>query len=222
MEKHSVSRLIGSPPGYVGYGEGGQLTEKVRRQPYSVVLFDEIEKAHPDVFGLLLQILEDGRLTDSGGRTVSFCNTVIIMTSNVGTSVRSRKTGFGDTAHEDSREKILNGAKETFKAELLSRIDETVVFNDLDLTSLEMIAESMLSEVASRAHALGFDISFDSTVAKMIAKKGAEDGNGARNVRRIISKTVEDKLSRDILCGAISKSAPLTFSANSESLILTV
>ncbi|MBE6577912.1 MAG: ATP-dependent Clp protease ATP-binding subunit [Ruminococcaceae bacterium] len=222
MEKHSVSRLIGSPPGYVGYGEGGQLTEKVRRRPYCVVLFDEIEKAHSDVFNLLLQILEDGRLTDSQGRTVSFCNSIIIMTSNVGTSGISRKTGFGD-AHDAAKvqkERITEAAKQTFKPELLSRIDEMIVFNDLSLSSLQKIASTMLDEVVERAHALGFEISFDSSVSEMIAQSGMKDGCGARNVRRIIAKEVEDKISLDILNGKLQKCLPLTFSAESEHLVM--
>ncbi len=224
MEKHSVSRLIGSPPGYVGYGEGGQLTEKVRRRPYSVVLFDEIEKAHEDVFDILLQILEDGRLTDSQGRAVSFSNTVIIMTSNAGTSGLSRKTGFGNTDSSESERKaqIRDAAKRTFKPELLSRIDEVIVFNDLTPDSIGTIAEKMLDDVARRALSLGFEISFESSVAQMIAHKAIKDGGGARNVRRIVSKEIEDKISLDILNGTLQKSRPLTFSVDNESLLLTV
>ncbi len=222
MEKHSISRLIGSPPGYVGYGEGGQLTEKVRRRPYSVVVFDEIEKAHSDVFNLLLQILEDGRLTDAQGRTVSFCNSVIIMTSNVGTSDKARKTGFGEPSDVANahNERIREAAKQSFKPELLSRIDEVIVFNDLSLNSLEKIAASMLDEVVLRAQSLGYEISFESSVAQMIALKGMKDGCGARNVRRIISKEIEDKISLDILNGTLQKSRPLTFVADNECLML--
>ncbi len=223
MEKHSISRLIGSPPGYVGYGEGGQLTEKVRRRPYSVVLFDEIEKAHSDVYDLLLQILEDGRLTDSGGRVVSFRNCVIIMTSNAGASSNLRKTGFGDAS--DTRQthaaRLLDAAKTVFKPELLSRVDETVVFYDLNATTLERIAARMLDEVSERARALGYDITFEDTVAKMIADKSLSDGGGARNVRRLISQTVEDKISLDIIDGKLKKSRPLKFSADSNTLIAT-
>jgi ATP-dependent Clp protease ATP-binding subunit ClpC len=223
MEKHSVSKLIGSPPGYVGYGEGGLLTEKVRRRPWSVVLFDEIEKAHADVCNILLQILEDGRLTDTQGRVVSFCNTVVIMTSNAGTAKTTHVTGFGDGNERAARQKerILSSLKDTFRPELLGRIDETVVFNDLDVEALTCIAAKRLTEVSARAAVLGFDISFDSTVARMIALKGLADGSGARNVRRMITRTVEDRLASEILLGNIKKSRSMTLCADEGELVIT-
>ncbi|MBQ9112514.1 MAG: ATP-dependent Clp protease ATP-binding subunit [Clostridia bacterium] len=221
MEKHSVSKLIGSPPGYVGYGEGGRLTEAVRRRPYSVVLFDEIEKAHSDVFDLLLQVLEDGRLTDSQGRTVNFCNTMIIMTSNAGASDRTRISGFGspDASLSTDRERMMSSLKTTFKPEFLGRVDEIVVFNDLDLPALEQIAASLLAELSSRAAELGYSITFDRSVASMVALKNTAEGCGARNIRRTVIKTVEDRISREILRGNLVPNKALTLTATPEHLV---
>ena len=224
MEKHSVSRLIGAPPGYIGYGEGGQLTEKVRRKPYSVVLFDEIEKAHPDVLNVLLQILEDGKLTDSQGKIADFRNTVIIMTSNAGASDKCRITGFmGENGERDkAKERMTEALKETFKPEFINRIDEIVVFNDLSEDSLERIAQALLDELSERAHALGYNVSFDESVARMVARQSKKAGAGARNIRRIIRKYVEDKLSVEILNGSLTSSDSLTLRATEEALILPV
>lgn len=213
MEKHSVSRLIGSPPGYVGYGEGGQLTERVRRRQYCVVLFDEIEKAHPDVLNLLLQILEDGRLTDSRGRVVNFRNTVIIMTSNAGASECSRITGFlgdGDRRRSESAN-MLSALKQSLRPELLGRVDEIIVFDDLCFASLEKIAASMLNELVERARALGLDITFDASVAPEIAREAESERRGARGLRRIIAKKVQDKISLSVLDGTILPSVPFVF-----------
>ena len=209
MEKHSVSKLIGSPPGYVGYDEGGQLTEKVRRHPYSVVLFDEIEKAHPDVFNILLQVLEDGILTDSQGRRVDFKNTVIIMTSNAGASAAeqsARQVGFAVSgANEDEkaqREKtIMNALKSTFRPEFINRIDDIIIFNRLSHENICAIADLMLSEVASRTAALGITLEFDPSVTELVAKAGFDDAYGARPLRRAIVRLVEDTFSTEMLEG---------------------
>ena len=209
MEKHSVSKLIGSPPGYVGYDEGGQLTEKVRRHPYSVVLFDEIEKAHPDVFNILLQVLEDGILTDSQGRRVDFKNTIIIMTSNAGASAAeqsARQLGFAvSDANEDERAQrektIMNALKSTFRPEFINRIDDIIIFNRLSHENICAIADLMLSEVASRTAALGITLEFDPSVTELVAKAGFDDAYGARPLRRAIVRLVEDTFSTEMLEG---------------------
>ena len=210
MEKHSVSKLIGSPPGYVGFDDGGQLTEKIRRKPYSVVLFDEIEKAHPDVFNILLQILEDGVLTDSKGRKVDFKNTVIIMTSNVGAAgiVEPRRLGFGTVSDKNDEEKRMKSAvndalKATFKPEFLNRLDEIIVFNKLTDSDIEKIARIMLSDVSGRIASLGIDISFDDEVVTMLAKVGFDPVYGARPLRRAIVRRVEDSFSEAMLNGTV-------------------
>ncbi|MBQ8510799.1 MAG: ATP-dependent Clp protease ATP-binding subunit [Clostridia bacterium] len=203
MEKHSVSKLIGSPPGYVGYDEGGQLTEKIRRKPYSVVLFDEIEKAHPDVFNILLQILEDGILTDAQGRRVDFKNTIIILTSNVGASAlveQKRSLGFAPTAAEVSgKESVMSSLKETFKPEFLNRIDEIIVFNKLTDEDIKKIAAVMLAEVSGRIEKLGVSIEFDDEVLTMLAKEGFDPVWGARPLRRAIQRRVEDSFATAML-----------------------
>ncbi|MBR2616575.1 MAG: ATP-dependent Clp protease ATP-binding subunit, partial [Clostridia bacterium] len=210
MEKHSVSKLIGSPPGYVGFDDGGQLTEKIRRNPYSVVLFDEIEKAHPDVFNLLLQILEDGHLTDSHGRRVDFKNSVIIMTSNCGAaSLAVKKTmGFAPAGEEAKKqdeadeEKIRQALKETFRPEFLNRLDEIVVFHRLGKAEIGAIAEKMLSEVARRLQEnSGIALSFSPEVVEKLAEEGFDPVYGARPLRRAIQKRVEDSLSTYLLEG---------------------
>ncbi|MGN1347198.1 MAG: ATP-dependent Clp protease ATP-binding subunit [Eubacteriales bacterium] len=221
MEKHSVSKLIGSPPGYVGYDEGGQLTEKIRRRPYSVVLFDEIEKAHPDVFNILLQILEDGILTDAQGRRVDFKNTVIIMTSNAGVSELAnapRKLGFTDSsdtsAERDERERtkaaLLDALKHTFKPEFLNRVDETIVFNKLTDADIEKITELMLTEVTKRIEALGISITFDHDVVSSLAKEGFDPTYGARPLRRAIVRRVEDSFSEAMLRGDVKSGDRVT------------
>ncbi len=207
MEKHSVSKLIGSPPGYVGYDEGGQLTERVRRRPYSVVLFDEIEKAHPDVYDLLLQILDEGSLTDSQGRRVNFKNTVIIMTSNIGAkdAESARPLGFSAEKREnDISERMLSALKREFKPEILGRIDETVVFNPLGREDMEGISRRMLAEVVLRARTLGIELSFDEAVVSFIAEHSADSGYGARPIRRVITESIEDPLSEEYLRGTLS------------------
>ncbi len=209
MEKHSVSKLIGSPPGYVGYDEGGQLTEKVRRRPYSVVLFDEIEKGHPDIYNLLLQILEDGVLTDSQGRRVDFKNTILIMTSNVGSSaIQSEKTvGFtiGDHADQDDlRNHTMKELRQLFRPEFLNRIDETIVFNRLTREDVREIAKLFLNELAHRVQTLHIDMVFDDSVINLVVEKGYDPSNGARHLRRAVTRHVEDLLSEAMLTGQVS------------------
>ena len=207
MEKHSVSKLIGSPPGYVGYDEGGQLTEKIRRKPYSVVLFDEIEKAHPDVFNMLLQVLEDGILTDSQGRRVDFKNTVIIMTSNVGASALETKrsmgfaSGNGEKEKEDIKSILMSHLKDSFRPEFINRIDEIIIFNKLKEEDIERISNIMLSEVAKRINGLGINITFDESVIKLVSKEGFDPSFGARPLRRTIQRKIEDSFSSSMLEG---------------------
>lgn len=208
MESHSISKLIGSPPGYVGFDEAGQLTEKIRRKPYSVVLFDEIEKAHPDVMNMLLQILEDGRLTDSQGRTVNFKNTVIIMTSNIGARlITEKKTlGFskeGDNAaekeYEDSKKEVMAELKKSFRPEFLNRIDEIIVFHKLTEKEIRSIIDIMLKEVEKRLHEQRISVEIDSSAKELIAKKGTDTTYGARPLRRAIQSNIEDKIAEAIL-----------------------
>ncbi len=214
MEKFSVSRMIGSPPGYVGHDEGGQLTEAVRRKPYSVVLFDEIEKAHPDVFNILLQVLDDGRLTDSTGRTVDFRNTICVMTSNVGAAdveKNSRALGFSSTgkgemsarSYERMKESMLEELKRTFRPEFLNRVDELIVFHPLDEENILRIAGLMVGSVAQRLKERGIALSWDDNVLQYLAKEGFDPTYGARPLRRAIQRMVEDDLSEEILSGRI-------------------
>ena len=212
MEKHTVSRLVGSPPGYVGYDEGGQLTEAIRRRPYSVVLFDEIEKAHPDVFNILLQILEDGILTDSQGRKVDFKNSIIIMTSNVGAKLITDKTGglgfsSGDSSamsYENIKEKVMGELKRCFKPEFINRVDDIIVFHQLTQEDIEEIAKRMLSVLSKRVSELEITMDFDDEVVKKVAKAGFDPVYGARPLRRAIRSQIEDKLSEQMLDGTIS------------------
>ncbi|NLB10743.1 MAG: AAA domain-containing protein, partial [Clostridiaceae bacterium] len=220
MEKFDVSKLIGSPPGYVGYDEGGQLTEKVRRQPYSVVLFDEIEKAHPDVFNALLQILEDGRLTDSQGRTVNFRNTIVIMTSNIGarilTGSEGRRIGFGMPAdegeeksipmyggktYEEAKDLVMDELRKTFQPEFLNRVDSIVFFNMLDEEALEKIVDIMLADLVARIADLGIHTEITPAARKWLAKNGYKPEYGARPLRRLIQSVVEDGFSEALLDG---------------------
>ena len=217
MEKHSVSKLIGSPPGYVGYDEGGQLTEKIRRKPYSVVLFDEIEKAHPDVFNIMLQILDDGMLTDAKGIKVDFKNTVIIMTSNVGAqSITStgKPLGFAADTHEksntDIKEKAMAALKDLFRPEFLNRIDEIMVFNKLTEDEIATIAGKMLGDVADRIEKIGVKIHFTDELLKHLAKAGFDPVYGARPLRREIQRTVEDSFSEKMLAGDIKAGDSVT------------
>ena len=210
MEKHSVSKLIGAPPGYVGFDDAGQLTEKIRRKPYSVVLFDEIEKAHPDVFNIMLQVLEDGQLTDSHGRKVDFKNTIIIMTSNLGSSTLNepRKLGFSDaTSSDDTKDKIhenvMNALRNNFRPEFLNRLDEIVIFNKLSAEDIRKITSLMLSDVAKRINNLGISIKFSDEVCSYLSKVGYDPVYGARPLRRAIQQKFEDSFSTGMLEGNI-------------------
>ena len=215
MEKHTVSRLVGSPPGYVGYDEGGQLTEKVRRKPYSVVLFDEIEKAHPDVFNMLLQILEDGRLTDSQGRTVDFKNTIIIMTSNVGARLivdKQQNLGFtlNNNENADVKETVIAELKKVFRPEFLNRVDDIIVFSKLSKEEIKNIASKMLDNLSTRLKSIGVKINFTDEVVSKIADEGFDESYGARPLRRAIVSNIEDKLSEKILNGSFKESDSVT------------
>ena len=212
MEKHTVSRLMGSPPGYVGYEEGGELTEAVRRKPYSVVLLDEIEKAHPDVFNVLLQIMDDGRLTDNTGRTVSFKNTIVVMTSNAGAQVAAsgRSMGFGSERkneirdYETMKESVMKEVKELFRPEFINRVDELIVFHALTEEEIRRITEMMLKQVAGRLEEQEIHLRWDESVSEKLAKDGYDPKFGARPLRRLIQRTVEDTLSEELLQGHIS------------------
>ncbi|HHD2753774.1 TPA: ATP-dependent Clp protease ATP-binding subunit [Clostridium perfringens] len=212
MEKHGVARLIGAPPGYVGYEEGGQLTEKVRRSPYSVILFDEIEKAHPDIFNVLLQILEDGVLTDGKGRTVDFKNTIIIMTSNIGADKLDKKNAVGFSAREDNEQDydnmkslMLEELKQSFKPEFINRLDDIVVFHSLEKEHLLKIVDLMIGSLKERLNDLQLSLNFSQECKEFLVKKGTELKYGARPLRRVITKYIEDKLSEELLNGNILK-----------------
>ncbi len=210
MEKHSVSKLIGSPPGYVGFDDGGQLTEKVRRKPYCVLLFDEIEKAHPDVFNILLQMLDDGRLTDAKGRMVDFKNCIIIMTSNIGASiVKKRAMGFSpeesaSSGYEDMKENMILELKRNFRPEFINRIDDIIVFHKLTREDGSRIAELMISSVSKRLVDREIYLDYTDDAAKLLSDKGFDEEYGARPLRRVIQQAVEDKLSEEILAGTIN------------------
>ncbi|SHJ89853.1 ATP-dependent Clp protease ATP-binding subunit [Paramaledivibacter caminithermalis] len=227
MEKHSVAKLIGSPPGYVGYDEGGQLTEKIRRKPYSVILFDEIEKAHPDVFNILLQMLDDGRLTDGKGRTVDFKNTVIIMTSNVGASrIKKQKTlGFagldGNTQkdeYEKMKENIMSELRRQFRPEFLNRVDDIIVFHQLQKEHIKEIVDLMIVELTDRLKEMKISIEITESAKDYLAEKGYNIEYGARPLKRIITKMIEDRLSEEILMGKISKEDDIIVDVEEEKL----
>ena len=216
MESHSVSKLIGSPPGYVGYDEGGQLTEQVRRKPYSVILFDEIEKAHPDVYNMLLQILDDGRLTDAQGRVVSFKNTIIIMTSNVGVSALKntpKALGFSEESSERNEQKtkeiLLDALKKRFKPEFLNRVDVITVFHPLNEAQIKLIAKNMLYDINKKLKDKNITITFSEDVLDMVATQGYDPEYGARPLRRLIEQKIEDKLAEEMLAGNIQDNAVL-------------
>ncbi|MEH7456209.1 ATP-dependent protease ATP-binding subunit ClpC [Bacillus sp. JJ1127] len=226
MEKHSTSRLVGSPPGYVGYEEGGQLTEKVRRKPYSVVLLDEVEKAHPDVFNILLQVLEDGRLTDSKGRTVDFRNTIVIMTSNVGAEALKRNKHLGFNVQDESRDysdmkgKVMDELKKAFRPEFLNRIDEIIVFHMLEKKHIQEIVTLMVNQLVKRLKEQEIDLELTIAAIAAIADKGFDREYGARPLRRAIQKHVEDRLSEELLKGAIEKGQKVIFDAEGESFVI--
>ncbi|MCL2198787.1 MAG: AAA family ATPase, partial [Defluviitaleaceae bacterium] len=206
---HNVSRLIGSPPGYVGYDEGGQLSDRVRRKPYSVILFDEVEKAHPDVFNILLQVLDDGHITDSQGRKINFKNTVIIMTSNAGARsiVNPKKLGFvndndKDRSYEDMKKLVMEEVKNIFRPEFINRIDDIIVFHPLDNEDIQKITRLMLDETAARIRQnMDIDLIYTNELVEFIAKEGYDQSYGARPLRRAIQNKIEDELAEAILEG---------------------
>ena len=221
MEKQTTSKLIGAPPGYVGFEDAGQLTEKVRRKPYSVVLFDEIEKAHPDVFNMLLQILDEGRLTDSRGRVVSFKNTVIVMTSNVGASQISGnlRLGFGTGADAESeydkmRDKLMEELKKSFKPEFLNRVDDIIIFHKLDREAARRIAEIFTAGLTARLAEKDIKIIFTEQALDLLASQGYDKEYGARPLKRVIQRLVEDKLSEALLEGKIKSGERIKIDAS--------
>jgi ATP-dependent Clp protease ATP-binding subunit ClpB len=199
MEKHSVSRIIGSPPGYVGYDDAGQLTEKIRRKPYSVILFDEIEKAHPDVLNVLLQILDDGHVSDSHGKIVNFENTVIVMTSNAGSDNKGRSLGFDRSANQLGKEKAMKGLEEFLRPEFINRVDEVVYFNQLSEDNFKAIAKIMLSDLEGVLTEKGIQFQYDESVLDYLVKKSYSATYGARNLRRQIQKDLEDPIATKLI-----------------------
>ena len=229
MEKHSVSKMIGSPPGYVGFEEGGQLSEQVRKNPYSVILFDEIEKAHPDVFNVLLQVLDDGRITDSQGRTVDFKNTIIIMTSNAGAQriVDPKKLGFSnvenaESEHKDMKNNVMEEVKRLFKPEFLNRIDDIIVFRALSKEDVKGIAALMLKELKNRlAKQMDITLTYGDTVKNFIFEKGYDKKYGARPLKRAIQNNIEDSLAEEILSGKIQASDKVSMTVVDGKVVFT-
>jgi len=225
MEKFNVSRLIGSPPGYVGYEEGGQLTEKVRRNPYSVVLFDEIEKAHPDVWNILLQILEEGKLTDNVGRVVNFRNTIILMTSNVGSDTIKKQSTMGfspisdESTYEKMREKILDEAKRTFRPEFLNRLDDAIVFRSFTKPDLIQILDLEINKVLERLRHKNIRLELDQAAKDFLVEKGYNPDFGARPMRRAVERFLEDPLAEEILKGSIHEGDPIHVTRDGEKLV---
>jgi ATP-dependent Clp protease ATP-binding subunit ClpC len=225
MEKFNVSRLVGSPPGYIGYEEGGQLTEQVRRKPYSVVLFDEIEKAHPDVWNLLLQILEEGKLTDSVGRVVNFRNTIILMTSNVGSETIKRQTTMGfspitdENSYERMREKIMEEAKRTFKPEFLNRLDDVIVFRSMTKPDLVQILDLEIAKVMERLKHKNIKLTLDEKAMDFLVEKGYDPNYGARPMRRAVERFLEDPLAEEILKGNVHENDPVHVTLQIDKLV---
>jgi ATP-dependent Clp protease ATP-binding subunit ClpB len=220
QERHTVSRLIGAPPGYVGYDEGGQLTEAVRRRPYSVVLLDEIEKAHPDVFNILLQVLDDGRLTDNKGRTANFRNTIIIMTSNLGAHIISENfEGINEINRDEiiahTRVQVMDLLKKSIRPEFLNRIDEIIMFNPLTREEVEQIVKLQFEALASRLKENGIKISIEPKAVEWLAELGYDPQFGARPLKRVMQKKIMNELSKEILAGKINKDDEITISLNS-------
>lgn len=218
MEKHSVSRIIGSPPGYVGYDEAGQLTEKIRRKPYSVVLFDEIEKAHPDVLNVLLQILDDGHITDAQGRTVNFENTVIVMTSNAGSDNKTGSVGFGRSVNEQGRERAMKALQQFLRPEFINRVDEVVYFNQLTQENFKLIAGIMISELRDTLLEKGIHLSVDDSTLDYLVKKSYSVTYGARNLRRLIQKELEDPIATRIIDSYLSPVTQISITSGGEAL----
>jgi ATP-dependent Clp protease ATP-binding subunit ClpC len=225
MEKFNVSRLIGSPPGYVGYEEGGQLTEKVRRNPYSVVLFDEIEKAHPDVWNMLLQILEEGKLTDNVGRVVNFRNTIILMTTNVGSDIIKKQGTLGfapaneEATHEKMRERILDEAKKTFRPEFMNRLDDVIVFRSFTKPDLITILSLEVEKVLARLRHKNLKLELDDKAKDFLVEKGYDPQYGARPMRRSVERFLEDPLAEEILKGKLHEGEPITVTVEGDKLV---
>jgi ATP-dependent Clp protease ATP-binding subunit ClpA len=220
MEKHTVSRLVGSPPGYVGYDEAGQLTEKIRRKPYSVILFDEIEKAHPDVMNILLQILDDGHITDAHGKNVNFENTVIIMTTNAGSERRDGSVGFNRSINEQGKEKSIKALNDFLRPEFINRVDEIVYFNRLSEEDFAGIAKLMLDELKEGMAQNGYSLEYDDAVAKHLAEKSYSVAYGARNLRRTIQKDVEDAVTAAIVNETDGTVKNISVSMDGEEIII--
>ena len=220
MEKHSVSRLIGSPPGYVGYDEAGQLTENVRRKPYSIILFDEIEKAHPDVMNILLQILDEGKTNDAHGRTVSFANTVIIMTSNAGSERRESALGFAKAPSDIKKENAIKGLREFLRPEFIGRVDEIVVFNELTEDNYKDIAKLMLSELSDSLKEKSISFGYSDDVPALLVSKMDGTVRGARDLRNVIRRNVEDKISNYLVDNYDKPLKAINLSADGDEVIL--
>ncbi|MDD6760249.1 MAG: AAA family ATPase, partial [Turicibacter sp.] len=216
MEKHAVSRLVGAPPGYVGYEEGGQLTEAIRRKPYSIVLLDEIEKAHPDVFNILLQILDDGRITDSQGRTVDFKNTIIIMTSNIGSHILLENPNF-----EEAQEQVLEVLRDYFKPELLNRIDEIITFNPLSESIIYQIVDKFIAGLNARLAEQRITVRLTDAAHAYVAEAGFDSVYGARPLKRFIQRTIETKLARALIAGEIEMDTTVIVDAVDGNIVLS-
>jgi ATP-dependent Clp protease ATP-binding subunit ClpB len=221
QERHTVSRLMGAPPGYIGYDEGGQLTEAVRRKPYSVVLFDEIEKAHPDVFNTLLAILDDGRLTDAQGRTVNFQNTVVIMTSNIGSVYLLDGMNQSGEITEEARERVMAELRQGFRPEFLNRIDDIVMFSPLTLDEIEQIADLQLGSVRRRLEERRIALEVTDAARRYIAEKGYDPVYGARPLRRYIQREIETRIGRALLSGDIRDGATIRIDVQDGELVVT-
>jgi len=219
MEKHTVARLIGAPPGYVGYEEGGQLTEAVRRKPYSVILFDEIEKAHHEVFSIFLQIMDDGRLTDSHGRTVDFKNSIIIMTSNVGSQYILDNT---DESYESMRSRVLEAMRQHFRPEFLNRVDEILVFHSLTREQLAQIVDIQVVWLKRRLADRRIELEFSDEAKTLLAERGYDPVYGARPLKRVIQKTVETPLAKRIMAGEVQDGSRVRVSTNEQGLVFEV
>ena len=221
MEKHSVSKLIGAPPGYVGYDEAGQLTEKIRRRPYSVVLFDEIEKAHPDVLNILLQVLDDGRITDAHGKEVNFENTLIVMTTNAGSDVSSSVSGFADSPEVRAKERTERALLSFLRPEFLNRVDEVITFNSLTKDDFGKIARLMLDQLAEALAEKKITLTYTDAAAALIAEKSYSVKYGARNMRRYIQTEVEDTLAEKIIAAYDHRVTAAHIDADGDKLVIT-
>ncbi len=217
MEKHSVARRIGAPPGYIGYDEGGQLTEAVRRKPYAVILFDEIEKAHPDVFNVLLQVLDDGRITDAQGRTVDFKNTVIIRTSNIGSRFLLEGV-HGDTIPDPVRESVMAELRKSFRPEFLNRVDETILFKPLTLEEIGSIVDLLMADLNKRLAERRVTVKLDTKAEDWAAERGYDPVFGARPLKRFLQRHLETRLARALIAGEVAEDSDITFTVQNDEL----